>query len=66
MSAICSSDSTLSNVSFTRAELFEKFSDCASLVLPEAQVKEVFDKVESLETMADMGELVRVLGAVEP
>ncbi len=51
---------------FTRAELFEKFSDCASLVLPEARVKEAFDKVDSLEKMSDMGELVRVLGAVKP
>ena len=51
---------------FTRAELFEKFSDCASLVLSESRVKETFDKVESLEEMGDMGELVRVLGGVEP
>jgi len=51
---------------FTRDELFEKFSDCASLVLPEAEVKEVFDKVESLEKMADIGELVQALGAVKP
>jgi 2-methylcitrate dehydratase PrpD len=46
---------------FTREELFEKFSDCASLVLPESLVAETFAMVESLEDLPDIGELVRVL-----
>lgn len=48
---------------FTRDELFEKFSDCASLVLSPAGVDEVFAMVESIETLDDIGALVRVLGA---
>ncbi len=46
---------------FTREELFEKFSDCASLVLSEAQVKSVFEKVENLDTCSDINELVTAL-----
>ena len=48
---------------FTREELHEKFSDCASLVLPPGGVNETFAMVESLEQLADIGELVRVLAA---
>ena len=46
---------------FTREELYEKFSDCASLVLPESRVAETFAMVDSLEDLPDIGELVRVL-----
>jgi 2-methylcitrate dehydratase PrpD len=46
---------------FTREELYEKFSDCASLVLPESAIEETFGLVESLESVSDVGELVRVL-----
>jgi 2-methylcitrate dehydratase PrpD len=46
---------------FTREELFEKFSDCASLVLSEAQVKKVFEKVENLDACSDINELVTAL-----
>jgi 2-methylcitrate dehydratase PrpD len=46
---------------FTRDELYEKFSDCASLVLSDAGVAETFAMVESLENLSDMGKLVRVL-----
>ncbi|RPI57740.1 MAG: MmgE/PrpD family protein [Acidobacteria bacterium] len=46
---------------FTRDELFEKFNDCASLVLPDARVQETFGMVETLEDLADIGDLVRVL-----
>jgi 2-methylcitrate dehydratase PrpD len=48
---------------FTREELHEKFSDCASLVLPQAAIEETFSMVESLETVSDISELVRVLSA---
>jgi 2-methylcitrate dehydratase PrpD len=46
---------------FTRDELYEKWSDCASLVLPQAAVDEVFELVENLERVADVGLLVRAL-----
>ena len=46
---------------FTREELYEKFSDCASLVLPESAIDETFSMMESLESLSDIGELVRVL-----
>jgi 2-methylcitrate dehydratase PrpD len=46
---------------FTREELHEKFSDCASLVLPDSAIDETFSLMESLESVSDIGELVRVL-----
>jgi 2-methylcitrate dehydratase PrpD len=48
---------------FTRAELYEKFSDCASLVLTNTGIDETFAMIESLETLADVGALVRTLSA---
>ena len=52
---------------FTRDELYEKFSDCASLVLSDSRVAETFAMVESLEGLTDIGELVRVLaGTARP
>lgn len=48
---------------FTREELYEKWSDCASLVLPKAAVDEVFELVENLERVADVAQLVRALTA---
>jgi 2-methylcitrate dehydratase PrpD len=50
---------------FTREELYEKFSDCASLVHPHARVDEIFAIVESLEGLADIGELVASLATIE-
>lgn len=46
---------------FTRDELYEKFSDCASLVLAPEDVKAVFEAIESIEEMADVGEVVELL-----
>jgi 2-methylcitrate dehydratase PrpD len=46
---------------FTRDELFEKFSDCASLVLKPAAVTHAFEMVERLETLDDIGQLVTAL-----
>ncbi len=46
---------------FTREELHEKFSDCASLVLPDPAIDEAFRMVESLDSLDDVSELVRVL-----
>lgn len=48
---------------FTRDELHEKFSDCASLVLSPSGVEDAFAMVESLEELGDIGELVRLLSA---
>jgi 2-methylcitrate dehydratase PrpD len=48
---------------FTRAELHEKWSDCAALVLSNAAVDEVFELVETLETLPDITTLVRALSA---
>lgn len=48
---------------FTRDELYEKWSDCASLVLPKAGVDEVFELVDGLERMSDITALVRALTA---
>jgi 2-methylcitrate dehydratase PrpD len=49
---------------FTRAELHEKFRECASLVLPESGVQETLRIVESLEELSDISELVHVLADV--
>jgi 2-methylcitrate dehydratase PrpD len=46
---------------FTREELYEKWSDCASLVLPPTGVDEVFELVEGLERLDDVTTLVRAL-----
>ena len=46
---------------FTRDELYEKWSDCASLVLQPAAVERVFGVVEKLEDLDDVSTLVRLL-----
>ncbi len=46
---------------FTREDLCEKFSDCASLVLPDSRVMELFNMVESLEDISDISDLVNVM-----
>jgi len=48
---------------FTRDELYEKWSDCASLVLPKAAIDEVFELVDGLERLGDVTALVRALTA---
>jgi len=48
---------------FTRAELHEKWTDCATLVLPAAAAEQVFGIVEKLEDLSDVTELVRALVA---
>jgi 2-methylcitrate dehydratase PrpD len=50
---------------FTRDELYEKWSDCASLVLPQAAVDAVFELVEGLERIDDVTALVQALTAVK-
>jgi 2-methylcitrate dehydratase PrpD len=53
---------------FTRADLHEKFTDCASLVLPAAARSETLRLVESLEDLGEITTLVRALtaGAAQP
>src|SRR5262249_31715611 len=46
---------------FTREELFEKWSDCASLVLGPVALERAFELVEQLEQLRDVSELVRTL-----
>ena len=46
---------------FTRDDLYEKWSDCASLVLPRAAVDHVFELVDGLEGLADITTLVVAL-----
>jgi len=47
---------------FTRAELAEKFNDCASLVHGPERCGEIFRAVEHLEDLADMVVLAELLG----
>lgn len=47
---------------FTRSELYEKFSDCAGLLLDAGGIETVFTMAESVEQLADIGELVHCLG----
>jgi 2-methylcitrate dehydratase PrpD len=49
---------------FTRDELYEKWSDCASLVLPPSGVDQVFELVEGLERLPDVTTLVGALTAL--
>ncbi|MGB7219128.1 MAG: MmgE/PrpD family protein [Vicinamibacterales bacterium] len=48
---------------FTREDLVEKFTDCASLVLSPPAISSVVDAVEHLESLADIGELVRLMAS---
>ncbi len=48
---------------FTRDELYEKWSDCASLVLPPTGVDQVFELVDGLEKLPDVTTLVSALTA---
>jgi 2-methylcitrate dehydratase PrpD len=49
---------------FTRDELHEKFTDCAGLVLSPSSITETLRVVESLEDVADITDLVRILTTV--
>ena len=46
---------------FTRAELHEKFTDCASLVLAPARIRRALELLESLEQMGNIRELTQAL-----
>jgi hypothetical protein len=47
---------------FTRAELHEKFTDCASLVLSAERIKRAVETIESVDRLASVRELVAALG----
>ncbi len=46
---------------FTRAELHEKFTDCASLVLSPERIHHALELIESVEQIKDIRELVKAL-----
>ncbi len=45
----------------TTAELWEKFSDCAARTLPREQIAPLFERLETLESLDDIGVLMRLL-----
>lgn len=51
---------------FTRDDLFEKFSDCASLVLNANQIEKTFATVEALDTLPRIDTLVALLSTAMP
>jgi 2-methylcitrate dehydratase PrpD len=46
---------------FTRAELHEKFTDCASLVLSPERIRRALELIESVEQIKDVRELVKAM-----
>jgi 2-methylcitrate dehydratase PrpD len=46
---------------FTRAELHEKFADCASLVLSAERIKKALEAIESVDRLASVRELIAAL-----
>ena len=46
---------------FTRAELHEKFTDCASLVLPPERIRRALELIEGLEQIGNIRELTQAL-----
>jgi 2-methylcitrate dehydratase PrpD len=44
---------------FTQAELHAKFADCAQLTMPPSRVQRALDRIESVDRLKDVGELVR-------
>lgn len=51
---------------FTRDDLFEKFSDCASLVLNANQIEKTFATVEALDALPRIDTLVALLSTAMP
>ena len=47
---------------FTRAELHEKFTDCASLVLSAQRIKRALEAIETVDRLTSVRELVAALG----
>ena len=47
------------------SELWEKFHDCAARALPETVVLPLFERLQALETVADIGQLTRMMQTCE-
>jgi 2-methylcitrate dehydratase PrpD len=45
----------------TSDELWEKFSDCAVRALPREQIAPLFERLETLDTVAEIGQVTRLL-----
>ena len=48
---------------FTRAELHEKFADCASLILSTDRIRRALELIESIDRLAHIGELTAALSS---
>ena len=48
---------------FTRADLKAKFNDCAQLVLAQDRLGPAFNAIESVDSMPDIRQLVRILSS---
>ena len=48
---------------FTRTDLHEKFTDCASLVLPPDRIRRALELIESVETLQSIRELTQAMEA---
>jgi 2-methylcitrate dehydratase PrpD len=48
---------------FTRTDLHEKFTDCASLVLPPDRIRRALELIESVETLKSIRELTQAMEA---
>jgi 2-methylcitrate dehydratase PrpD len=48
---------------FTRAELHDKFTDCASLLLPPDRIRRALEMIESIETVKNVRDLTAALRA---
>jgi 2-methylcitrate dehydratase PrpD len=46
---------------FTQAELHEKFADCAQLTMGSARAERALERIEGVDRLKDVGELVRAL-----
>lgn len=46
---------------FTRAELHERFTDCATLALPQIRVQQALAQIEEVDTLKNIRELTRTL-----
>ncbi|MCC7425906.1 MAG: MmgE/PrpD family protein [Alphaproteobacteria bacterium] len=50
-------------------EMWEKFRDCAERAIPEAAISPLFEKLQAIETVADMREITRLMegrGGADP
>lgn len=45
----------------TRAEMWDKFEDCAERALPRERLRQVFDLLDGLESVGDVNDLTRLL-----